>query len=179
MFISCYSQKDKVDCYQGYLGKFKKAQEYGEIRSSLNDSLNHWINKRIAPVSVDLKGRLWKVDSNVFFNKQKNKALLMILIKNSASKEFDEVKIVSAEDSEEGWKFYYLSLPMISIYRGSGKEGMLSFSQLSERGTKEIINDGYIDRKCNISDEYIESDLWFADWIKEKHNRFLKWKLPE
>jgi hypothetical protein len=123
----------------------------------------------------------WKVDDAVFFDKKKEKALLLLIVQPKDSLyPADYVKTIGAEKINGEWVFYYISYADIEYFRIKNGNLPYSFVHLSKSGREELINDGFISCSlgCSVNYDYVDSDQWFADWRREKHKDFLNGTLP-
>jgi hypothetical protein len=143
------------------------------LRNNLKDSINGWIDKGLYFV-LFLNKANWVIDNVVFFNKTRDKALFLILIQPKDGKwPFDYAKVVAAEEVNHVWRFYYASYPLIEYKRENDQ--VASLDSIAAWGRDELIDDGFVDCKlsCKINYKYVESDMWFANWRREMHVRFL------
>jgi hypothetical protein len=168
------------DVFHDYLDGIRKTKDYAEVRSKLKDSMDSWIHRQLYELLFYPKVN-WKIDDAVFFDKDRSKALLLILaqVKDSTWPE-DYVKVVGAEKLAGHWEFYYASY-VVNIFRRSANGGQpFSFPDLARLCRKEIIEDGFVKCVigCKIDYDYIDSDIWFADWRRKWHKDFLRNALP-
>jgi hypothetical protein len=177
--ISCGQTKSDT-AFQNYLNSIQNSKDYVEIRIKLKDSIQSWIDRQLYEL-LFYKNLNWKIDDAVFFDKDKKKALLLILaqVKDSLYPH-DYVKIVGAEKISGSWEFYYPSYPVVIHNRDINKNKPYSFEQLSISGRNELTEDGFVKCGigCNINYDYVDSDIWFADWKRKMHNKFLNNALP-
>jgi hypothetical protein len=180
-YTSCMTTDRLVSCYNKALLEFKSEPAYHNLLESFADTLNHWIEKDIKGVRY-LQQKYWQIDSAVFFNSDRDKALLfLIAIDQDGSHELASVKIIGGEIIQNQWVFYYQSYPILYQYRKDYSANTeIAFQQLSEYGIRRLSSDGYvkwITRYCCWVDyEYIDSDVWFANWMRDKHQDFLESK---
>jgi len=178
--VSC-SQKKSDSIFQNYLSNIHNTKEDIEIRAKLKDTIQSWIDRQFYELLFYNKVT-WKIDDAVFFDKDKKKALLLVLAQvKSPSFPDDYVKIVAAERIGGNWEFYYVGYPVITHIRNENNNKPYSFEQLSISGREEITQDGFIKCQvmCNINYDYIDSDIWFADWKREMHWKFLNNATPK
>lgn len=171
-------QAQKLKCFNQYLEEVKKDKEYEIVRQGLVDTLNAWIERGLYEVQYfKVNKPTWKVDDAVFFNRSKTKCLLLILIQDGdPQSNEDYVKIIGAEKNNEKWQYYYVSYACTIYFRETNNYQVRSFEDLSADMVCDLVNDGYVKCGigCRINYEYIDgSDLWFADWMREKHQQFL------
>jgi hypothetical protein len=156
-------------------------QDEGErLREDLTDSLNQWIKSGIYEMEYFRTAQpKWMVDSAILFNEDKTKALMFVLINDSdIDSNEDYVKFISAEKDMEHWLFIYASLPLKIFLKSKGET--IEFSELSYLTIIDLAEDGYINAcLCKINYSYVDSENWFVDWRRKKHNQFLNGTLPK
>ena len=174
----------QLKCFNEYIEEIKKEKEYTIVKQGLTDTLNAWIERGLYEVQYfKVNKPKWKIDDAVFFNKDKTKCLLLILIQDGdIQSNEDYIKIIGAEKINEKWQYYYVSYVDYIYLRENNNYQVHSFEYLSSNVVQDLIDDGYVKNKitgCYINYEYIDgSDLWFADWRREMHQQFLKGTLP-
>lgn len=185
LFILFYSslscgQTTSNKAFENYLNSIYNSKDYREIKSRLHDSVQSWIDRELYEL-LFYKKLNWKIDDAVFFDRTKEKALLLILAQvRDPRHPNDYIKIVGAEKINGNWEFYYASYPVVEHNRKDNGNNIYSFEQLSQSGRHELIDDGYVKClvECNINYDYVDSDIWFADWKRERHKKFLSNSLP-
>ncbi|MBK6482162.1 MAG: hypothetical protein IPG01_03280 [Chitinophagaceae bacterium] len=177
---SCSQMKEEkqLKCFHEEVEKLKPTFEYMNVMKNFQDTLNSWIERDIKAVRY-LKREEWKISEAVFFNKDKSKCLLLYAtIDPDTSAVHDEVQIVGAEKISNAWQFYIQSYPNVSFNRNdlSSKQPFTA-DTMFYYVTKDLIDDGYFHKNsCEINYSYIDSDIWFADWMRQKHQEFLQSK---
>ena len=179
LLCSC-GQNNSQRVFKKYLEETKKSSETGVIRNQLRDSMVEWIDKGLYYVLFFCKAR-WKVDDVVFFDKLKRKALLFILIQSNDPKiPEDYVKAIGAEKIDGVWIFYYASY-FTQTFSRNGLHGKANeFEFMAEKVHGDIVEDGFIKCSlgCKVDFDYIDSDIWFAQWRRDMHKGFLENTLP-
>lgn len=171
----------KQHVFREYLNTISRDSEYAVIRAGLHDSINSWINRGLDPLQF-YKHTDWKIDSAVFFDSKKEKALLLILVMvKSSSFPMDYVKTIGAEKINGKWEYYYSSYAVIDCERSTNGGSAYSFDALSRIGRNELISDGFVKcgLRCRIDRNYVDSDTWFKQWMRDMHKKFLKNELPK
>lgn len=177
---SC-GNKNSDAAFQIYMQGIQGTKDYVEIRTKLKDTIQSWIDRQLYELLFYKKVN-WKVDDAVFFDKKKEKALLLLIVQpKDPHYPADYVKTIGAEKINGSWVFYYASYPDIDFYRNINGHQPYSFEHLSKSGRNEIINDGFISCivGCSVNYDYIDSDIWFKDWMREMHKDFLNGTLPK
>lgn len=180
LFTAC-SNGTKSAIFRDYLNSITQDKEYAAIKDGLEDSIRSWIDRGLDPVQF-FHHADWKVDSVVFFDKKKERAVLLVLVRtNSISHPLDYVKTIGAEKINGKWEYYYASYAVIECQRSSNNNSAYSFSDLARIGRDELINDGFVECNlgCHINYDYIDSDIWFAQWMRDMHKKFLTNSLPK
>ena len=145
---------------------------------SFRDTLVSWIERDIKGVRY-LKNVVWKISDAAFFNKEKTKCLLLYAsLDPDLHAPKDDVQIVGAEKINGTWQFYVQSYPRITFTREDWNFNKpVPADTLFYYVTKDLIDDGYFSKNtCEINYSYIDSDVWFADWMRKKHQEFLQSK---
>jgi hypothetical protein len=179
--ISSCGQKKADSVFQNYLGGIHNTKEDIEIRAKLNDTIQSWINRQLYELLFYKKVN-WKIDDAVFFDKDKKKALLLILAQVKSPLFADDyVKIVAAEKIGGNWEFYYVGYPVVTHRRNVNNNKPYSSEQLSISGREELTQDGFIkcEGRCYVNYDYIDSNIWFADWRRKMHWKFLNGATPK
>ena len=167
------SLNNKKHVFDKYLDSLKESKLVSRLKSDLKDSVQSWIDKRLNYV-LFLQKTNWQIDDAIFFNNGQTKALLLLLIQ--PLDDFapnDYVKIIAAEEINQKWRYYFASYPVIDYNRDKSKANL--YKVLAENSRDELIDDGFVEckPKCRINYQYVDSDLWFADWRREMHIQFL------
>jgi len=180
LLISSSCSKKTVDeqyyCHKEELIKIKPSLNYAYLMKSLRDTLSNWINDSLKGVQ-DLSWNKWEISDDVLFNKDSTKCLLFYsLIDRDTSVSFAGVQIIGAEIIKPYWHFYVQSYPRILFNRDEvSPRATFNSQNMFDKTIKDIIQDGYyFQGKCEINYSYIDSDIWFADWIRKKHQVFLQ-----
>lgn len=168
-------QSSKNSVFQKYLTETQKDKTWSEIRLLCKDSLQSWMDRGLYDV-LFLKKQEWEIDSAVFFDKDKSKALLIVLVKViNGYVPVDYTKIIAAEKINNKWRFYYRSYAITDLLRSDNNNKPYTFSQLSKSAREDLIDDGFVtcNPACHIQHDYVDSDLWFQNWRREYHDEFV------
>ncbi|MFC5272315.1 hypothetical protein ACFPIB_16995 [Adhaeribacter terreus] len=161
-----------------YIIKVKETPEYNSVRSAAKDTVSNWISRDVKFFGHLDTDAMWKIDSAVFFNEDRSKALLLLLeIDKKSEVVFDYVKVLAAEYKEGNWQIYSQGFPTIGFDRSlnpaTSVRRQYTYKQLSEISREELINGGYFDwRSCSINYDYVND--WFKEPLAEYHQEFLK-----
>jgi hypothetical protein len=169
----CSSQGRNQKVFDSYLNSISTDNEITELKNNLKDSVQKWINMGLYYV-LFLDKTTWKIDEAVFLNKQKNKALMLVLIQpKDILWGMDYAKLIGAEKIDEKWKFYYASYPLSVFDRKNINK--MPLDTIARKTRWELVEDGFV--KCNplckINYNYVDSDVWFSEWRRKKHVKFL------
>ena len=174
LIYGCKSAEEQQLCLQDYINEVKGTPEYVAVRSAAKDTVSNWISldvKFFGHLDADTK---WKIDSAVFFNEDKSKALLLLLkVYTKPDSKMDFVEMLVAEKKEDNWHFYSQGFPSIAFPRNLNSNQPYTFEKLSEISREELILGGYYTwRTCNINYDYVND--WFKEPLAEYHQDFLK-----
>ena len=122
----------------------------------------------------------WEISDAILFNKDYSKCLMLYSeIDPDPYGVFDNVQIVGGEKINNEWHFYIQSFPNSGFNRNElHPKRPYKSKDMIDYSIKSLIDDGYFFKgKCSINYNYIDSENWFADWIRQKHIEFLnnKW----
>lgn len=180
LFItSCHlfgmTEERQLACLDNYIATERNLPVYSEVRAAVIDSCKAWVDRGLKMKWYT--DRLNILDSVVFFNKDYTKCLLLLIQKSPSDTlyKFDNVQILGAEIINGKWQIYHKSFPTLAwhIKYNNFKEREASF--LSKNARLDIIKKGFFyNNTCDINYSFIDSDDWFADWIRKKHELFLK-----
>lgn len=174
-----FSQGKKMErTFSDYLNTVAKDTDAIRLRAGLEDSVQSWIDKKL-DYALFLGSTNWKIDSAVFYNQDKSKALLVILFQpHSNNWKFDYSKIITAEKIENKWQFYYVGMALRVSDRRNGKR--VSFSKLADDARFQVWSGGFIscDKECRVNHAFVDTGAWFPASRKEQHARFLSNTLP-
>lgn len=171
-------KEKQLKCFYEEVEKLKSTFDYMNVMKSFKDTLNEWIEKDIKGVRY-LQRVEWKISDVVFFNEDKSKCLLLLgSIDPDTALTFDEVQILGAEKINNAWYFYIQSYPTCLYNRKDNEPRRpYTFEEMSNDVVGDLIRDGYFRKNsCEINYSYIDSDIWFADWMRQKHKEFLQSK---
>ncbi len=177
LFFSSSCKKKMEECYYKSLEEIKTSEDYIFLLESGQDSILKWKSIGLA-IGTHLKNTSWLLHENVFCNQDFDKCLLLLIIINEDKhSHFDKVKIIGAEEIGGYWNFYYQSYPVVMFNRDHNNGEVYTSNYLSTEVTKELLEDGYVSKwRCKINYDYVESEIWFADWMWQKHQEFLQGK---
>lgn len=171
--ICCSSQSGSQKVFDSYLASISTDTEMIQLKQDLTDSVEHWIDMGLNYV-LFLGKTTWKVDDAVFLSKEKNKALLLLLIQpNDILWNMDYAKIVAAEKLDSQWRFYYAGYPLLVYDRKNLHK--TSLDTIAMQARSGLVSDGFIEcsTSCKVNPDYVDSDVWFSDWQRKKHVKFL------
>jgi hypothetical protein len=171
--IFCNSQSKKQKVFDNYLASISTDTEMIQLKQNLTDSVQHWIEMGLYYV-LFLSKTTWKVDDAVFLDREKNKALLIVLIQpNDFFWDMDYAKIIAAEKLNSQWRFYYASYPLLVYDRKDLHK--TSLDTIASQARQELVSYGFVkcSPSCKVNPDYVDSDVWFSDWIRKKHLEFL------
>ena len=172
-FYSCISPAGQQQCLNNYLSEIKNSPDYNKIRSAAKDSVTYWATLNIENF-YGINSTKWEIDSAVFFNEDKSKALLLLLeIDTVSTAKLDYINLIAAEKKGADWHFYTEGMHLIYLDRERNKNGRpFTFKELSERGRYQLIRGGYYEkRSCNVNYDYIND--WFNEPLSDYHRHFL------
>lgn len=166
IIISGCKNVDKLACYKEQLNDLKTGNVYNHVIR---------IGRTELPLLKGERGRSFfrdstyvdsvVIDDAVFFNKEKDKCLLLILQQTSKDLYVDEVRIVQGTKISGEWKFQHNRMPdvpeTIFTVRKTGPRNRpqnSSFKHLSEEGRRFVLEAGSVKNSdCNIDEKY-----WFG-----------------
>jgi hypothetical protein len=189
LFASCKGQNEQLDCFNTSLKNDELKSILIELTTGLNDTLNEWINVRKYKNVQVFKTTLWKIDDAVFISLNKDKAILLILKQDTikyntepSDKEnepekivpsrFDYVKMIYANKEQDGWHYYYQSLPSIVVPRDENINDIpipITFEELSLVGRRSVLKGYYKSGTCKYNDKFFER--WDIKNLKEQHKK--------
>jgi len=170
MIISC--NKSRLDCLGHYTVNMKSKPVYTEIRIALIDTLNSWAERGL---NVQyFKKYKFHLEETVFFNEDNTKALLLGIGTNKykGQSNYNSVKVFAGEKIDGKWQFYREGLVTFGYTFEKGEDNY-SYEYLSNEAKMHIMNDGYLTSSCKINYSYIDSDTWFSEERRKKHEKFL------
>lgn len=153
------TRESKLECYSEKLEKLKKESIYNEVMTQFIDTFPKMLTeKEVFGLPDRVENR---IDSSIFFNKNRDKCLLIVLRKTKAQVDliFGNAQIIRGEMKSHRWFFdpiinFGFSESYFSLYPKN------DFENLSKAARFSVITEGRIDRKgCQI-DEY----FWFVDF---------------
>jgi len=163
-----------LNCFATYHDSISKLAIYKEVKQKFTDSLNSWIALSLAPKG-NFEGDIWKVEDAIFFNGDKTKCILLIsVLAIDSVKKYDMVKINVGEIINGNWHFYYKSYPAEYYFRDNNYNKPYTAQQIINNSIYNICSDGFIIlESCKVNGKYVESEIWFMDWMREQHKVFL------
>ncbi len=166
----------QYECLSDQIRLLQEDQDYLKIRRSVEDTLLYWLEDLKLRRVQNLKRETYKLLSPVLFNQKKDKALLFLGIlrrrPDFIAAEF--VQMITAEKEGEYWQFYYSGNVTFSYGYPDFRRTQYTFEELTEFSMKRIIEDGYFKYNTCDVDHYYVNNKWFADWLREEHQEFLK-----
>ncbi len=188
LFTSCKGQNEQLDCLNLSLQNDELKSVFVELKKGLNDTLNDWIYKNEYKNVQVFKTTLWKIDDAVFISPKKDKAILLILEQDTSKfvtepigdgspekivpTRFDYVKMIYANKEQDGWHYYYQSLPSMVVPREKKINNIpipLTFEELSLVGRRSIIKGYYKNGTCKYNNKFF--DRWDIKNLKEQHKK--------
>lgn len=173
-----------MQCYLESLNEIQQKPVYNTVRNALQDTLDAWMSRKLNGIR-SLKHSEWKIDEAVFFNNECDKAILLVLnrdtqkIVNFRTKENPELRAPTQDNIETvfayiengNWQFYTYTMPTIVVIREQyGKKDPMTFEELSKIGRKEVLQSYYKHYSCKINPESFKMDKSVLD---ETHAKFL------
>ncbi|RAU83014.1 hypothetical protein [Pontibacter arcticus] len=174
VIFGCKSAGGQQQCLRNYISELKDTPEYNSIRSAARDTVAHWATLNIKNF-YGINRTKWEIDSAIFFNEDKNKALLLLLkVDTVSTAKLDYVQLMAAEKKEGMWYFYVQTLNSIIYDRGRYNKGRpFTFEELAQNARYELIEGGYYDKwSCNVNYAYV--DDWFDNPLSDYHRFFLQ-----
>ncbi|MDI9319840.1 MAG: hypothetical protein QM530_05120 [Phycisphaerales bacterium] len=180
-FFSCKGQNAQMQCYSDALKEMKKKPVYTIVQTALKDTLTAWTDKKLKGV-WSLKHFDWKIDEAVFFSNKEDKAILLILERDTQKivkfgqndhrpPSQDQIETVFAYIKNGRWQFYTYTMPVMAVVRSNyGKTAPMSFEELSQIGRKETLHSYYKQNSCQINLKIFEID---EAEIEATHLKFL------
>jgi hypothetical protein len=171
--LRCKSTNGQQHCLEDNIKEIKATSEYNSIRSAARDTISKWATLNIKTF-YGINRTEWELDSAVFFNKDKSKALLLLLeVDTVLTAKLDYIKLLAAEKKGDNWYFYAQSMHFIIYDREENPQGRpYTFPELSLKGRYELIRGGYFKiGSCNVNYAYV--DNWFKEPLAEYHQYFL------
>ncbi len=168
VFCHCRdTSDDKIACNEAVQNNLQKEKIYSEVIRTAAKSLNDLKNKdgRIVYKDSSLIDSA-VLDKHIFFNRAKNKCLLLVLQQTNADFKNDEILIVQGTLINNLWAFSYDRLPEVPevIYtvkkHVKNKDQMNNtFEHLSISGRKFVLTAGNpAEGICAIDEQY-----WFGN----------------
>jgi hypothetical protein len=179
LVFSCNSKKFEQKCVAEYFAKVNSTDEYEAIKEAAIDTLTKWQNMNIR-YAITLKRNSWRVDDFIFFNKNKSRALLILLkVDKDINAVLDFAEMLAAERKDGQWFFYSASMPTMGFNRERKEMKEYTYEELSKGMLQKVLRGGlFKDKNCEVDDEYING--WFdkegRDLLKQ-HQKFLV-KIP-
>lgn len=144
--------------------------EYKAVQTTAELKLNEWIGKGLEEVQF-LRQCKWKLDEAVFFNSERNRCYLLLLIQDDlADAHLDYIYQMYAVKENKVWVIYFAGLPNMVFPRARFGNKPISLGKLSELGCAEMLK-GYLDRNGDPKDDFVNKA--YTDDLKSKQNRFL------
>ena len=174
--LSCISIKARMNCIEKQTILWKNEDIKYKIQNKLSEILNVWIDKDLKAIQY-LKSNLWKVDESVYFNSQKDAAILLVLIQDTTKDVYqDNIQMVYGKIKNGKWHFFIYGMNNLIIERYyTGKKDPTipySFEELSNLGKRKLIEGGYLKKcGCKINDEWVNA--WYSETLEGMHRDFL------
>lgn len=165
--LSSCVHKNKLNCYEQALVKFKEKKKYKELMSTAHYQLLNLLSidsKLVFEDSSYIDSAI--IDDAVFFNKGGNKCLLLILQQTSIDFKSDRVRIIQGTYLNNKWNLSTNRMPLVPeiIYtiKKPQKDSIPvnnSFKILSDKGRGFVLDGGQTAfQNCIIDYEY-----WFGE----------------
>jgi hypothetical protein len=150
---------------------------HANVLSLAQDSVLGWINIGIKDVNY-LNESKWVIDSNIFFNHNYTKCLLLLVyLSNDTANIFNGAKVIAGEFQDMTWRFYYRSYPtfLTKSYANSISYSDFTLNEITKYAELQLLEDGLINvETCDLNYSYIERPEWFSEWRLKQHEAFLK-----
>jgi hypothetical protein len=140
----------KNECYSEKLENLKKTQVYNEVFTQFSKDFDSL--KKEMP---ELRLRPYKIDDAIFFNKNKNECILLILQKPVSGWVYGIGRCIQGVLDEKKWKFEISKQYMLSSSPSSEYEEN-TFDNLSKLLRYSVLTDGNTSFGCEIDESY-----WF------------------
>lgn len=171
------TKKKALAVYESYLDTVKTSEAYRELRTAFADTMKNWIGRDLSRLGMFEFGSTLILDSAVFFNSDKTRALILILKKRPENLQstHQHVDILGSEKIDERWHFYYMGFWSMVFSKESGVE--YSDEYFFDKARQKILEGGFIDNKTkSINYSYVDNPIWFNDETRQKHIGFLERK---
>lgn len=167
MVLGCNNERDRLNCYSSSLGNIIRTKEYKLIMEQVAKGL---LTNKELDINNPMKDSSFiistKIDDALFFNKKKDKCLLLLLQKTANDLKLDQVKIIQGSLKNGTWYFSYNRLPEVPeityTLNKETKNGIninSSFSELSKESRMFVLSAGTINLdRCDIDEAY-----WFGN----------------
>lgn len=161
--FGCKSEEEQQQCLRQTVNDLKRTPAYVSVRAAAEEKVRHWVATDADILGGAQNTTEWRIDSMVFFNEDRSRALLLLLQKDLSSKaEADFIKVLQAENLEGEWQFDNWFAPKVAVPKGASSSSIDEFEQLSERARSEFIEGGYYGRfTCHTNYDFV--DRWFRE----------------
>lgn len=168
------SDEEKMKCLDQYIRKTSALPVYSQIRQGVVDSINSWKAKKLDVRFCVPECEV--LDSAVFFNRDYSRCIFLMIERSPAGEQqkFNFVQTIGGERIDGRWHYYHVSFPGLAYSLKSNGYKDLSIEYLSKDARLDIINRGFFkEGTCKIDPDFVDSEEWFAGWIRVKHDLFL------
>lgn len=169
--------QQKLECLNSYIRKTSRLPVYSEVRKGLMDTIENWKLRRLEFKHCNPDCGV--LDSCVFFNRTYTRCLFLLIERSPVNKQWkwNFVKTIGGEKINGNWNYYHVSFPNLSYSLKSNEYKDFSVEFLSRDARLDIINRGFFrNGTCAIDSNFVDSDEWFADWVRRRHQQFLEGK---
>ncbi|MEJ2880521.1 hypothetical protein [Pedobacter sp. GR22-6] len=171
-FVSCSNTDQSAPMLENTLKANEQHPSYQVLQDVVKKQLRSWIADGIEDTQV-LTECPWKIDEAVFFNSQKDRAYLLLLIQDDLEgAKLDYVYVMYAALEKKHWNIYFAGLPNL-IFPRSGNQPA-SWNELSQMARAELSKQ-YLNPQGQINDQFV-NQAYTAD-LKAKQAKFLTKKL--
>lgn len=185
---SCKTQSDQLVCFSRFLKNSESVELFQELRHGLKDTLINWAYVKNYENVQSLKRTNWEIDEAVFINPEKNRAILLLLLQDTARYttvpsveggaemqkpvSFDDVHLILANKESDGWRYFYQSMESFVIPRSQENITACrptSFEDLSLAGRRTVLRSYYKNGSCVPDPEFFET--WDINILKKNHKK--------
>ena len=170
LFEGCTTNDQSDQMLEKTLKNYELHPSHRAVQEVTIQKLQTWIDSGVEDVQV-LKECEWKLDKGVFFNTQKNRAYMLLLIQdNLPNAEMDYVYVLYAALERNNWVVYFAGLPNLVFPRAQLNHQPISWVELSKLA-KEELRPKYLHADGRVNDEFVDQ-AYTAD-LKAKQSKFL------
>lgn len=189
LLSGCVNQNQQLKCFDEEMHQPALLPLYNQLRQGLTDTLNNWVYVQKYERVQILTRVLWQVDDAVFLSPEHDKAILLLLERDTGlytseptgirgQKErqvptfLDDVQLMYASKEKGSWHYYYQSMDDLVVPRSEEDRKNFrpaTFKALSLTGQRYLLNSYYNWRSCTYNPEFF--DAWDIDMLKYQHTK--------